>query len=184
MKSHLDTEKIHNPIVLTGLMGTGKSALGKMLAESLGLPFYDSDHVIEQRAGITINEIFELYGEPKFRETETKTILELLEGGPCVIATGGGALTNAPVLDAVKEKALSIWLKTDIPTLLKRLEQSKTRPLLKHDNPQAVLEDLLAKRGPLYEQMSIHVETHPTDIRQTMANLQDALEHHLIDETP
>lgn len=191
MKKHLDTEiipalksRLQKPIVLTGLMGTGKSAAGKMLAEKLKIPFFDSDQEIESRAGISINEIFELYGEEKFRETESKVIRELLEKDTCVIATGGGALTTPDVLNAVKQKSLSIWLQTPIPVLLTRLEQTKNRPLLKKDNPQAVLEDLLEKRKSLYEQMDCHIKTDADDLKQTLLNILKALQEHIIDETP
>ena len=188
--SKLDTEnsealktRINKPIVLVGMMGTGKSHAGKLLAHTLHVPFFDSDHIIEERAGITINDIFELYGEEKFRETEAKTIVELLGQGACVIATGGGALTTPATLDEVKQKSISVWLQTDIPTLFKRIEHAKNRPLLKQDNPEAVLKQLLDKRASLYEQADCHVETHPNDINQTVHLIIDALYQHLVDET-
>lgn len=191
MKKHLDTEitpalktRLRKPVVLTGLMGTGKSAAGKLLSEKLDIPFYDSDQEIESRAGLSINEIFELYGEEKFRDTESKVIRELLEKDICVIATGGGALTTPAVLEAVKQKSLSIWLQTPVPVLVKRLEQTKNRPLLKNDNPQAVLEDLLEKRKALYAQMDCHIETNAADLKKTLSNILEALQKHIIDETP
>lgn len=167
--------EIKKPIILAGMMGTGKSHIGKLLADHLELPFYDSDKVIEERGGLSISEIFELYGEERFRESETKTILELLEQGACVIATGGGALTNAPVLEAVKAQSHSIWLQTDLETLLKRLSQSKTRPLLQNDNPKAVLQELLAKRESLYAQMDISVNTASGNADSVIKDIIDKL---------
>lgn len=182
MKRHLNTEKIKSilvkPIVLVGMMGTGKSHLGKVLAESLDIPFHDSDHVVEARGGITINEIFELYGEAKFRESETRVITDLLKEGACVIATGGGALTTPAVLDAIKAQGISVWLKTDIAVLMTRLEKSQNRPLLKEDNPEAVLQGLLEKRKSLYAQSDVTIQTHDNDINQTtQAVLNGVLEH-------
>ena len=186
-KPNLDTEtlrsKINKPIVLVGMMGTGKSHAGKLLSQALNLPFVDSDHVIEERAGITINEIFELYGEEKFRDTERKTILDLLGQGPSVIATGGGALTTPDVLQTIKDQAISVWLQTEIPTLVERLAQAKNRPLLKQDDPEKILNELLQKRAHLYEQTNCHVKTHSSDINQTVANILSALSRYLIDET-
>lgn len=185
-KTNLDTEtlksKINKPIVLVGMMGTGKSHAGKLLSQALNLPFIDSDQVIEERAGITINEIFELYGEEKFRDTERKTILELLGQGESVIATGGGALTTPEVLNGIKEQAISIWLQTDIPTLLERLAHAKNRPLLNQDDPEKILANLLNKREYLYEQANCHVQTHPSDIHQTVTNILSSLNSYLIDE--
>ncbi|MGH1399054.1 MAG: shikimate kinase [Alphaproteobacteria bacterium] len=165
----------NKPIILAGMMGTGKSHIGKLLAERLSLPFYDSDKVIEERGGLTIPEIFELYGEARFRESETKTIIELLGQGACVIATGGGALTNDAVLEAVKAQSHSIWLHADLETLMERLSQSKNRPLLQNDNPKAILEDLLEKRESLYAQMDIAINTGAGNADAVLNEIVDKL---------
>lgn len=182
MTTHLDTEKIHSiqtnldrPVVLTGMMGTGKSHIGKLLADALDLPFYDSDQVIEKRGGISINEIFELYGEEKFRESECKTILDLLDNRACIIATGGGALTTPDVLKGVKDKSHSIWLKTDIPTLIRRVEKNKNRPLLKEKDPEQILRTLYTARAPLYEQMHFHLDTSSSDANAVLESIIDYL---------
>lgn len=167
------------PIILAGMMGTGKSHVGKLLAERLSLPFFDSDKVIEERGGLSISEIFDMYGEARFRESETKTILELLGQGACVIATGGGALTNVPVLEAVKEKSHSFWLQTDLDTLMERLSASKNRPLLQADNPRAVLGELLAKRESAYAQMDHMIQTG-----QGGAGNADSVIKEIIDKLP
>ena len=182
MTDKLDTRKVQTlleslqkPIVLTGMMGSGKSYLGKILAKELNLPFYDSDQVIVERGGLSINEIFELYGEKKFREIECKTILELLESGPCIIATGGGALTTPATLDAVKQNSHTIWLKADIESLLKRLAKTKNRPLLKQDDPEQVLQNLMIAREPLYKQMHLHIETGHGDVQKALTEIIEGL---------
>lgn len=152
IKAHLQ-----KPVVLIGMMGSGKSRLGRVLAEKLSLPFFDSDHVIEAKAGRTVQEIFTKDGEPKFREAEKRTILELLKNEACVIATGGGAVTNPEVLTALKENAVLIWLQAEIPELMARLKNVESRPLLKGDNPEAVLTNLMEKRAGLYAQAHITV---------------------------
>ncbi|MGB0719750.1 MAG: shikimate kinase [Bdellovibrionales bacterium] len=170
-----DTGILDKPIMLVGMMGTGKSHIGKALAAHLEVGFYDSDDEIIKAGGLSINEIFELYGEAKFRETESRTILALMEKTPCVIATGGGCLTTPSTLQAVKDKALSIWLQTDIPHILKRLEHARNRPLLQSDDPQSVLEDLMAKRKHLYAQADIHITTHENDTHETLRRVIDAM---------
>ena len=151
--------ELDRPVVLIGMMGSGKSHIGRQLAAALGLEFYDTDSAIVEKAGASIAEIFERDGEAKFREAEKNTILELLAHGPCIIATGGGLPVNAQSRDAIKKKAVSVWLDADIDTLVERTAKNQNRPLLKHDNPAVVLEDLLAQRRDVYAQADITVDS-------------------------
>lgn len=152
-------QKLDRPVVIIGMMGAGKTVTGRKLAHDLDLPFYDTDQVIEEKAGRPVAEIFEDFGESKFRQSEKKTVLELLSRGPCIIATGGGAPVNPGVMDAVKKHALSIWLRADIDVILERIKNRQTRPLLQRDNPRRVLENLLAKRTPFYSRADITVDS-------------------------
>ncbi len=176
---NLDTKnietKLRKPIVLIGMMGTGKTHIGKMLADAMAVAFYDSDKVIEERGGLTINEIFELYGEARFRESEEKTILELLEKDLCVIATGGGAPVNRNVLEAIKRGSVSIWLKSDVDLIYERIKQSKNRPLLQAKDPKAVLEDLLTKREEYYAQADICIEIKENNAGKILSEIIEAL---------
>ena len=169
------TEKLNKPIVLIGMMGSGKTHLGKMLAESLKLDFYDSDHVIEERGGLSIPEIFELYGEDRFRQTEEKTVLELLGQGACVIATGGGAPVNPTILEAIKEQGVSVWLKSDADAIYERVKKSQNRPLLQKENPKAIIEELLEKREHVYEQADITVSTAGNNPDKALSEMIEAI---------
>lgn len=146
-------------IVMVGLMGCGKSAIGKRLAAKLALPFVDADEEIERVAGMTITDIFAKYGEPHFRDRETKVIGRLLAQGPHVLATGGGAFMSAETRAAVKERGLSIWLKAELPVLMRRVGKRNTRPLLRTDDPEAVMRRLMSERYPVYSQADITVES-------------------------
>jgi shikimate kinase len=147
------------PVMLVGLMGSGKTRLGRALAGVLQIEFYDTDRLIEQKAGASINEIFTEHGEQKFRDVERKTVLELLDKGACVIAGGGGAIMNEGVLEALKARAVTIWLKADIKDLLNRLRHAKDRPLLKGGDPEEILKKLAEKREPFYSQADIIFES-------------------------
>src|SRR5215472_3510211 len=127
------------PVVLVGLMGAGKSSIGRRLAQRLDLPFVDADKEIETAAGCTIEEIFERFGEAAFRDGERRVILRLLDQPPHVLATGGGAFMDAAVRTRVREVATSVWLHADIELLLKRVSRRSNRPLLKGGDPRAVL---------------------------------------------
>lgn len=150
--------KLTKPVALVGMMGAGKSHIGQQLAQILDVEFYDSDKLIEDKAGMPVTEIFEEFGEEKFRESEKNTILDLLDSGLSVIATGGGALTNAQTLEALKERSIVIWLDTDLETLWERVQKSQTRPLLQTDNPLEKLEALMNTREVLYAQAHIHAD--------------------------
>jgi shikimate kinase len=162
---------LRKPIVLVGMMGSGKSRLGRRLAGALEIEFYDTDKLIEEKAGRTVQEIFQQDGEPKFRAVEKKTVIEMLDKGPCVIASGGGAVTNEGVIEALKQKAVTVWLKAEACELAKRLIHAHDRPLLKQGKPEEVLKDLAAKREPLYAQADITVETGGLSPDQAMPHL-------------
>ena len=153
-------------VVLVGLMGAGKTAVGRLLAERLLMPFVDADREIETAAGLTINEIFARHGEPFFREREEKVMARLLSGPPQVIAAGGGAFMSAATRERIKAMSISVWLKADIDLLLRRTAKRTHRPLLAGDNPRAVLERLDRDRGPIYATADITVETtdEPADL--------------------
>jgi shikimate kinase len=153
-------------IVLIGLMGAGKTAVGRRLANWLDLPFIDADSEIEEAAGQTITEIFAEHGEAYFREGERKVIARLLEGGPQVLATGGGAYMHPETRAAIKARGVSIWLKADLRVLLKRVGRRDHRPLLAVGDPEAVMKKLMAERGPIYAEADIIVESRdvPHDV--------------------
>ena len=156
-------------LVLVGMMGAGKSSIGRRLAGRLGLPFIDADSEIESAAGMTISEIFDKHGEPYFRAGESRVIARLLENGPQVLATGGGSLMDAHTRALIGEKGISIWLKADIDVLLKRTKRRSDRPLAEK------IKDLLPLREPLYAQADIVVqsrdEPHDNIIDEIIAQL-------------
>lgn len=153
-------------IVLIGLMGAGKTAVGRRLANRLDLPFRDADGEIEQAAGQSIKEIFAEHGETYFRKGERKVIARLLEGSPQVLATGGGAYMNPETRGAIEALGLSIWLKADLRVLLKRVQRRDHRPLLATGDPEAVMRKLMAERDPVYAKADLVVESHdvPHDV--------------------
>ena len=149
-------------ITLVGLMGSGKSSVGKRLAQALDLPFRDADDEVETAAGRSSPEIFEQLGEPAFRDGERRVIARLLEGPPIVLATGGGAFMNAETRELIKARSISVWLKADLPILAKRVARKENRPLLTGKDPMAVLTEQAAVRYPAYAQADITVETGDT----------------------
>jgi shikimate kinase len=144
-------------IVLVGMMGAGKSSIGRRVATRLAVPFVDADAEIELAADMTIAEIFAVHGEPYFRAGEARVIARLLERGPQVLATGGGAFMNPPTRAALKEKAVSVWLKADLEVLTRRLRRRTDRPLLKTEDPVATLTNLLQLRDPIYATADVTV---------------------------
>jgi len=144
-------------IVLVGMMGAGKSSIGRRLAARLGIPFADADAEIEQAAGMSIADIFEAHGEPSFRSGEARVIARLLEQGPQVLATGGGAFINTQTRANIHEKGISVWLKAEIDVLTRRLRRRSDRPLLKTVDPTVTLTNLLATRNPIYGEANLVV---------------------------
>jgi shikimate kinase len=146
-------------IVFVGLMGAGKTAIGRKVAAMLGLPFTDSDHEIESVSRMTIPDLFERYGEAEFRSLEQRVIVRVLESGSQVLSTGGGAFMNEQTRDAIAAYGLSVWLKADVDTLLERVSKKQNRPLLKNADPRAVLEKLMMERYPVYALADVTVQT-------------------------
>ncbi len=146
-------------VAIVGLMGAGKSSIGRRLAQRLKVPFVDADTEIELAAGATIEEIFERHGEPAFRDGERRVIARLLEGPVSVIATGGGAFMDRATRDLMRACAISVWLKADLDLLMQRVARRNNRPLLKAGEPRAVLERLIAERYPIYEEADIMVDS-------------------------
>ena len=162
-------------ITLVGLMGSGKSSVGKRLAQALDLPFRDADEEVEAAAGRSIPEIFDQLGEPAFRDGERRVIARLLEGPPIILATGGGAFMNAETRELIKARSVSVWLKADLPVLAKRVARKDNRPLLTGKDPMSVLTEQAAVRYPAYAQADITVETGDTPHQVTVDQVIQAL---------
>lgn len=167
------------PIVLVGLMGVGKSTIGRRIAQRLHLNFVDADHEIERAAGLTISEIFARYGEDEFRDGERRVIARLIDGTPRVIATGGGAFMNAATREIILEKAIGIWIDADVDVLADRVSRRNTRPLLKGRDPKQVLTELAAIRNPVYAQAPIHVRSQPAPHEAIVDTIMERLQCHV-----
>jgi shikimate kinase len=150
---------IDRPVVLVGLMGVGKTTVGRRLAARLGLVFVDADHEIELAAGLKIAEIFERFGEDHFRDGERRVIARLIDGSLKIIATGGGAFMNEATRALILERATAVWLDADIDTLAARVSRRDDRPLLRGRDARTVLRDLAAVRNPVYALAPIHVQS-------------------------
>lgn len=166
-------------IVLVGLMGCGKSAIGRRLAAKLALPFVDADEEIEKAAGKSIEDIFADHGEPYFREGERKVLSRLLRSGPQVLATGGGAFMNEETRAAVAEHGISVWLRAELPLLVRRVGKRGNRPLLKGGDPEAVLQSLITTRYPVYAQADLTVESRDVPHEVIVAEIAERLGQHL-----
>jgi shikimate kinase len=151
-------------VIFVGLMGAGKSAIGKLVAQSLSVPFVDTDAEIEKVSRMTISELFAAYGEAEFRALETRVIERLLKRGPQVVSTGGGAFINENTRQQIKTGGLSIWLKADLDVLWDRVSRRDHRPLLKTENPKQTLENLMNQRYPIYAEADLTV--HSINIRK------------------
>lgn len=149
--------RIDRPLVLVGMMGVGKSSVGRKLATLLHLPFVDADDAIEEAAKMPIPEIFAQYGEAYFRDGERRVIARLMDGERKIIATGGGAFCNDETRALILEKGIAVWLDSDVETLLERVGRKDNRPLLKQGDPREILTRLRDERRPFYEQAPIHV---------------------------
>lgn len=147
-------------IVLVGLMGAGKSTVGRRLASKLGLPFMDADHEIEAAAGMSIPDIFSIYGEDYFRDGERRVIARLLQEGPLVLATGGGAFMSEETRTRVAQSGISVWLKADVEVLMRRVRKRTNRPLLQNADPEGTMRRLIEIRHPVYATADLTVESH------------------------
>jgi shikimate kinase len=156
-------------------MGAGKTAVGRRLASQLDLPFTDADSEIELAAGQTVSEIFAEHGEPYFRRGETKVIARLLQGGPQVLATGGGAYMDAHTRANIKARGVSVWLKAELPVLLHRVRRRGNRPLLASGEPNKMMRDLMEKRYPVYAEANITVESRDLPHDVIVSEVVDAL---------
>jgi shikimate kinase len=166
-------------IVLVGMMGAGKSSIGRRLATVLELAFVDADSEIELAAGMSIPEIFESKGEPYFRAGEARVIARLLEGGPQVLATGGGAFMNADTRALIRERGISVWLKADHDLLLRRIKRRNDRPMLKTDDPEARLKQLIEERYPVYAEADVTMHSREAPHEAIVAEIVHALAHRL-----
>jgi shikimate kinase len=162
-------------IVMVGLMGCGKSAVGRRLAARLGLPFVDADEEIEKAAGQSIEDIFTEHGEAYFRQGERKVLARLLRSGPQVLATGGGAFMNAETRAAIGQSGISVWLKADLPLLVRRVAKRNNRPLLKTGDPEVVMQSLMDARYPVYAQADITVESRDVPHEVIVAEILERL---------
>lgn len=165
-------------IVLIGLMGAGKSAIGRRLATRLGRPFVDADREVELAAGCSIEDIFNLHGEAAFRNGERRVIARLLGGSPHVLATGGGAYMDPETRALIRETAIAIWLRADLDVLLERVSRRDNRPLLKHGDKRDILEKLMTERYPVYAEANIIVESREAPHEAVVSSILDELARH------
>ncbi|MGL4961880.1 MAG: shikimate kinase [Inquilinus sp.] len=177
---------LHRPLprtlVLVGLMGAGKTAVGKRVAARLGLSFIDADHEIEAAAGCTIPDIFERYGEPAFRDLERRVIARLMHDPVQVLSTGGGAFMDPQTRAVVAEHGLSVWLKAELSVLAARTAKRSNRPLLRQGDPKAVLEGLMERRHPIYALADMTVESRDGPVEETVDRVLAAIDAHLAAE--
>ena len=179
----MKTEKISNKrdhapkktIVLVGIMGAGKSTVGKILADRLGMRFIDADQEIERAAGCTITDFFEKYGEVEFRKGEERVISRILAGEPCVLATGGGAFMSEATRLLIKKIATSVWLRVSFEVLAERLEKRSDRPLLQTADPQQTLKALIKKRYPIYNDADFIVDAENDGVDITVSKVIECL---------
>lgn len=171
--------RLERTIVLVGLMGAGKTSVGRRLARALGAAFADADDEIVAAAGLSIADIFALYGEPRFRELERRVVCRLLDQPPMVLALGGGAFVNADTRQQIKTRAVSVWLRANLETLLSRTMRKRgTRPLLAQGEPRDILARLMEERYPIYAEadytVDTHAEPHEVVVAKIMAIVQPA----------
>ena len=172
-------------VVLVGMMGAGKSTIGRRLAARLGLRFMDADVEIEiAHAGMTIPEIFATHGEPYFRDGEARVIARLLDGGPAVIATGGGAFMREETRNRIRDKAVSLWLKADIDVIMKRVKRRADRPLLQTEDPVATVSRLLEAREPVYRTADLTIASRDVPHDRIVEECLDALRARLCAKNP
>ena len=162
-------------VVLVGMMGAGKSTIGRRLSARLHLPFLDADTEIEAAAGMSIPDIFETHGEPHFRDGEARVIARLLDGGPAVIATGGGAFMREETRKRIRDKAVSLWLKADAEIIMKRVKRRADRPLLQTADPAATVGRLIEEREPAYQRADLTIWSRDVPHEKIVDECLDAL---------
>ena len=173
------TSLLDRPIVLVGLMGAGKSTVGRRLARRLGLAFVDSDAEIEDAAGLSAAEVYEKFGEKDFRDGERRLVARLMDGAVRVIATGGGAYVDPRTRQLLNERAITIWLDAPVDILAERTSRRDTRAQLRNGDPKAVLEKLAEERRPSYSEAHIHVKSGDGAHKDVVDAIVDALESYL-----
>jgi shikimate kinase len=166
-------------IVLVGMMGAGKSTIGRRLAARLNVPFLDADSEIEAAAGMSIPDIFEAHGEPHFRDGEARVIARLLDGGPAVLATGGGAFMREETRELIRDKAISIWLKADADIIMKRVKRRADRPLLQTPDPAATIGRLIEEREPVYRHADLTIWSRDVPHEKIVEECVEALHSRL-----
>ncbi|MBR0757503.1 shikimate kinase [Bradyrhizobium jicamae] len=171
-------------IVLVGMMGVGKSTIGRRMAARLHLPFTDADTEIEAAAGMSIPDIFETHGEPYFRDGEARVIARILDNGPIVLATGGGAFMRPATRDRIRDKAVSIWLKADPDIIMRRVRRRADRPLLQTADPEATVNRLLGEREPIYQTADLTISSRDVPHDRIVEECLDALRAHLCGPLP
>ena len=167
--------KIERPVVLIGLMGAGKSTVGRRLAKRLGVKFIDSDEEIKRAAGCSIEDFFDLYGEAEFRKGEKRVMERLLQEGPMVLATGGGVFMNDEIRAEILKSGTAVWLKAGLDVLVNRTSRRGGRPLLQNGDPRKTLEKLINERYPVYGKAPIMVDTDPETLNSTLDKIISAL---------
>ncbi|HEX7711068.1 MAG TPA: shikimate kinase [Sphingomonadaceae bacterium] len=172
-------KRVDRPIALVGMMGVGKSTVGRRLAVLLNLPFVDADDEIERAARMSVSEIFERFGEPNFRDGERRVIARLVGEKPAVIATGGGAFCNDETRALILGQTIAVWLDSDVDTLVERVGRKDARPLLKGGDPREILDRLKREREPFYREAPLHVLSRPGPHDQTVQQILKAIDQWL-----
>ncbi len=166
-------------VALIGMMGVGKTTIGRRLAPKLRLPFVDADEEIEKAAGMSVSDLFAAHGEESFRRGEAQVIERLVSGRPVVLATGGGAMTNDATRKLIAERTVSVWLRAGLETILDRATRRNTRPLLKDGDPRATLTRLLREREPFYAEAHIAIDADPGPQSRTISHILEAIGAHM-----
>ncbi len=179
LNASLLINRIDRPIALVGLMGSGKSMLGRRLAAKLHLPFADTDILVEELAGISIRDIFDIAGEEKFRDLERRAIETAVQNGPAILSTGGGTMCNDAAATLITGTTIAVWLAAEPKTLLARIGSTKSRPMLDGGNPLAALQKLARTRQKFYSQAHIHLKTDSLSTAEAFSALLDALDRNL-----
>ena len=172
-------KRLDRPVVLVGLMGVGKSTVGRRLARRLGLDFVDSDAAIEDASGYSAAEVFERFGEQDFRDGERRLVARLIDGAVKIIATGGGAYVDPRTRQLLNERAITVWLDAPVEVLAERTSRRDTRPLLRNDDPKGTLERLNDERRPSYAEAHIHVKSSEGPHGDVVERIVSAIETHL-----